>query len=121
MSEQKRRGRPPGSKNKPKVLGVDNTKPTTRKGSPLLYKGMPSLNPAGRPKGSRNKLSESFIARLYAHFEEYGPSAIDAVYSESPVDYLKVIASVVPKQFGLEEGTQNAFVECWRAISEGRA
>ena len=30
---------------------------TKKKGSPLLYKGMKSLNPNGRPKGSMNKFT----------------------------------------------------------------
>ena len=31
--------------------------PTKKRGSPLLYKGMKSLNPNGRPKGSVNKFT----------------------------------------------------------------
>jgi hypothetical protein len=118
----KKRGRPLGSKNKPKTCATESAQPKAVRGSGLTpWKPGQSGNPAGRKPGSRNALSESFLSQLHRHFQEHGASAIDAVYNESPVDYLKVVASVVPKQFGLEEGTQNAFLECWRAISEGRA
>ena len=33
----------------------DETKPKRKAGNPNLYKGMPSLNQAGRPVGSVNK------------------------------------------------------------------
>jgi len=42
-------------------MTVDNTtevKKKKKRGSPLLYKGMPPLNPKGRPKGSVGKYTE---------------------------------------------------------------
>ena len=58
---------------------------------------------------------------LHDDFEQAGVEVIRQVRQEAPVDYLRLVASVVPKQFGLEEGTQSCFLEVWRAISEGRA
>ena len=80
-----------------------------------------SGNPSGRPKGARNRLSEKFIEELHDSFEQHGAGVIEELMRESPGEYLRIIASIIPKQFGLEEGTQNAFLEVWRAISEGRA
>lgn len=60
-----------------------------------------SGNPAGRPKGSRNKLSEDFVAALQEDFQEHGKSAIQTVRADKPDQYLKVIASLVPKDFNL--------------------
>ena len=100
--------------------GNGNSNPRTRGLRPPWKKGdIP--NPAGRPKGSRHKLSGAFIEALHDSFEQHGAAAIETVYSESPSEYLRIIASIVPKQFGVEEGTQSAFLECWRAISEGRS
>ena len=62
-----------------------------------------SSNPAGRPKGSRNKLSEAFIAALNDDFAEHGPAVITKVRDEMPHVYLKVIASLVPKELKLEK------------------
>ena len=80
-----------------------------------------SGNPVGRPKGSRNKLSEAFISALHDSFEQHGDAAILEVLENSPAEYLRIVGSIVPKQFGLEEGTQNAFLKVWQAISEGKA
>lgn len=61
----------------------------------------------GRPKGSRNKLGESFITELYEDFQEHGPSVIKAVREEKPDQYLKVIASVLPKELDVGERLGN--------------
>jgi len=52
----------------------------------------------GRPKGSRNKLGEAFIAALHDDFEEHGVAAIQQVRAERPHEYLKVVASILPKE-----------------------
>ena len=61
-----------------------------------------SGNPAGRPKGSRNKLGEAFIADMFADWAEHGVDAIRRVREERPQDYLKVTASLLPKQVQIE-------------------
>ncbi len=116
-------GRPKGSKNRPKILASDYqgapSVRTARKTDHLFKPGV-SPNPAGRPKGSRNKLSESFISALHNSFERNGPDVIEEVKADSPVEYLKLISSIVPKQFGLEEGTGDVFLKLWQAISDGK-
>ncbi|WP_246661590.1 hypothetical protein [Tardiphaga sp. vice304] len=58
----------------------------------------------GRKKGARNRLHADFVVGLQEHFAEKGAAAIEIVYRESPRDYLKLIASVLPKEFILEDG-----------------
>lgn len=58
-------------------------------------------NPAGRPKGSRNKLGEAFIEAMHEDFEAHGPVVIARVRDEKPDQYLKVIASILPKDINL--------------------
>jgi hypothetical protein len=58
----------------------------------------------GRPKGSRNKLGEAFIADLYSHWQKHGMDAIERVASKRPQDYLKVIASILPKDLHVRVG-----------------
>lgn len=62
-----------------------------------------SGNPKGRPKGSRNKLGEAFVAALHDDFQEHGVKVIEAVRTERPQDYLKVVASLLPKQVEIKE------------------
>lgn len=64
-----------------------------------------SGNPAGRPKGSRNKLSENFITALSNDFEKNGVSVIEAVRAEKPAEYLKIIAAIVPKEINVRDMT----------------
>ena len=52
----------------------------------------------GRPRGSRVKLSEAFLAALHDDFAQHGKDAIERVRVEKPDVYLKVIASILPKQ-----------------------
>jgi len=56
-------------------------------------------NPSGRPKGSRNRLSESFLAALADDFLQHGEDVIQKVRETRPHDYLRVIAATLPKQF----------------------
>jgi len=56
-----------------------------------------SGNPAGRPKGSRNKLSDGFIRVLADDFDENGVEVIRRLREESPAQYANVIAKLMPK------------------------
>ena len=46
--------------------------PQKHRGLREPWKPGESGNPAGRPKGSRNKLSEEFVAEIYADWCEHG-------------------------------------------------
>jgi hypothetical protein len=61
---------------------------------------VPPVSP-GRPKGARSKLGEAFIEALKDDFEEHGITAIQVVRAEKPDQYLKVIASLLPKDINL--------------------
>lgn len=57
-----------------------------------------SGNPAGRPKGARHKLGEAFVDALLADWQSNGVQAIIDMRDEKPADYVKVIASLLPKE-----------------------
>jgi hypothetical protein len=54
-------------------------------------------NPRGRPKGSKHKLSEAFIAEMCRDFEVHGAEVIAKVREDKPDVYLRVVASLLPK------------------------
>lgn len=58
-------------------------------------------NPGGRPKGSRSKLGEEFLKALQEDFSEHGVKAIAVVRETKPEVYVKVIASILPKEIDL--------------------
>lgn len=55
----------------------------------------------GRSKGSRNKLGEAFVEALHDDFDKHGIAAIETVRTEKPDQYLKVIASILPKDLNV--------------------
>lgn len=71
---------------------------TGRKQADTQFKPGQSGNPAGRPRGSRHKLGENFITALQADFEQHGEAVIATVRAEDPVAYMKVVASILPKE-----------------------
>ena len=79
-------------------------------------------NPLGRPKGSRNQFAEAFIKDFLADWEVAGPSAIQACRLEKPEVYLKVAASLVPKEFNIKDGAGalDNFIEQFRTPEEIR-
>ena len=80
-----------------------------------------SGNPAGRPKGARNKLSEEFVADLHADWSANGKRVLQKVRTNRPDAYLKVVASLVPRHIEAEISgrTHEDFVaEMTQAIAE---
>ena len=56
----------------------------------------------GRPKGSRNKLSEAFLAAMYADWESNGEAVIQTVRRDRPEVYLKIVASLLPAHLNVK-------------------
>jgi hypothetical protein len=75
----------------------------------------------GRPKGSRNRLGEAFLQDMLADWEENGVAVIEAVRKEKPDQYLKVVASILPRDLNvninpLEDATDDELVQRLRDL-----
>ena len=55
----------------------------------------------GRKPGSRAKLGEAFVADLCADWEKHGIETIARVREQRPHEYLKVVASILPKDLNM--------------------
>lgn len=81
-------------------MSADKTVP--KQLAPHAWKPGVSPNPAGRPKGSRSKLSEAFLADLHDSWLTNGKVAIDRVVKERPHEFLKVVAGLLPKDINVK-------------------
>lgn len=83
-----------------------------------------SGNPAGRPKGTRHKLSESFLSALLKDFqkaseqdESLGELAIAAMRAEKPNEYARMIASILAKELDANvSGDMSEELKRWLGI-----
>ena len=88
------------------------TKPTTDSALVITanltpWKKGQSGNPKGRAKGSRNKLSEAFISDIYDDWLDHGKDIIQAVRENDPAAFLRICASLIPKQFDINGDSES--------------
>ncbi|MGC1791910.1 MAG: DUF5681 domain-containing protein [Pseudolabrys sp.] len=57
-----------------------------------------SGSPKGRPQGSRNKLSEEFLADVHASWQVWGRPALMTAAITDPVSYVRMVASLMPRE-----------------------
>ena len=67
-----------------------------------LQRGRPfapgvSGNPAGRPRGAKNKLTETFISVVENDFAEHGQAALEKLRDDDTAAYIRIVASLIPR------------------------
>lgn len=96
---------------------MTNTPETTGRNQDGTFAPGVSGNPAGRPKGSRHKLAEDFCKALLDDFANGGAAAIMSMRTERPNEYVRAIASVIPKEFeGNVSGDLSDEMKRWLGI-----
>ena len=61
-----------------------------------------SGNPAGKPKGSRNRLAGRFFDDLYADWAKGGANAIRDLRDERPHEYVRAVIAALPKNIKIK-------------------
>lgn len=102
-----------------RVPATTGSKQASKKANATSFKPGQSGNPKGRPPGSRNKITEDFLSAVCADFAVHGVAVVQQVREEKPVAYLEMVAALVPKNVNLEHSGDEAFVQLWRALSQG--
>src|SRR5438874_7377069 len=81
---------------------------TNAEGTPEKHRvvGIPwkpgqSGNPAGRPRGSRGRLSEDFLSDLHSAWGEHGATALARCARDEPGVFCKIVAGLLPRSVDL--------------------
>jgi hypothetical protein len=79
----------------------------------------------GRPRGSRNRHTENFLAAFCRDFELHGPDVIAKVREEQPAVYLKIASDLLPRHAELSVDVDIhaevvALQETFRDVNGGR-
>jgi hypothetical protein len=76
----------------------DSTVRKHRQRGLIPWKPGQSGNPKGRPKGSRNKLSEEFFRDLCDAWQAFGKPALETMAMLYPVEFVRLVASLMPRE-----------------------
>lgn len=59
----------------------------------------------GRPKGSRNRLTDVFLSAIADDFAEHGAHAIARIREADPAAYVRIVGSLIPRELVVQRET----------------
>jgi hypothetical protein len=72
----------------------------------LFQKGDGGRHGGGRRQGARNRISTALLTAFAEDFEKFGEETVRITRVEKPVEYLKIAASLLPKEFEITHSAQ---------------
>ena len=85
--------------------------------------GDPRTKTGGRRKGSRDRIETKMLEAIARDFEEHGEEAIRICRVERPNEYLKLVASLLPREVGAtidDVGRREKALRAERAEAEAK-
>jgi hypothetical protein len=61
------------------------------------------LSRGGRRKGSRDRIATALLEAISEDFEKFGTEAVRIARMERPVEYLRICASLLPREFEISD------------------
>ena len=74
-----------------------------------------SGNPKGRPRGTRDRITETFLRDIEQEWRQHGPEAIKAMREGNPGDFVKIVSVLLPRDVQL--GMSDAVVDMLRELN----
>jgi hypothetical protein len=85
-------------------------------------------NAAGRPKGLRNVVSRDFLTDIITVWNEAneqgnktGLDALRELAATRPGQFVAAVGNLVPREFSLDDETQEGFMGIWQALAKASA
>ncbi len=82
-----------------------------------------TVNPSGKPKGLRNHISRDFLADVITVWNEAsekgnktGLDALRELAATRPGQFVAAVGNLVPREFSLDDETQEGFAAVWAAL-----
>lgn len=74
-----------------------------------------SGNPGGRQSGTRVRITEAFLRDLEDAWRQHGPSAIKSMATDTPGDFVKVAANLLPRD--VQIGAADSLVDMLKELN----
>lgn len=72
----------------------------------LFQRGDGGNKGGGRRQGARNRISTALLTAFAEDFEKFGEETVRITRVEKPVEYLRIAASLLPKEFEITHSQQ---------------
>jgi hypothetical protein len=66
----------------------------------------------GRPRGSRNKLTEALLHDVVGAWQKHGAIVLEKLAVEDPATFAKVASNLVPRNYEIDIDAHGAFSRC---------